>query len=930
MNSWRATATLAALLFIASWHLHSISAASAQQLRNTMPLGSSWPARNLSYLTSPAKAFCFGWLQFPSSSHNFYVALIWYAALDNTIVWVANRKSPASDNDLLQLTSDGNLQLTASSSDKLILWQTETSSLGVSALQILDSGNAVLQLHNSSSSYAWQSFSFPTDTLLPSQTFFFNGSLISRPPSFPTSLALGSFKFYTKDKQLASIDRIDGGITVWKALQAVNVQPDAANSNVSSARNIAGQFLQSGVYNMYNSSGIAYSQFVPSDYTEKSTEASPKILRRLTLDPDGNLRMYGWDYGSGKWAVLSQAIADLCNATTSHMVAVCGSYGVCVNAPEPACVCPPGFHPSAVDDVSRGCSPDNSSLMPSCQNNNQSTVYLMLKNTDFPQNDILSEAEVGMGLADCQDLCTSKCNCAGFIYDDAGQARCWLKSRFLNGLQPDGQSGTRNAFIKLWNSTTSPIKNLPSQSPTLAWINSSAFWSQASPQSWSPSPLGSSPPSPKSASSKSSYKRTSILLITVISAAELLCFLLALFLLQKTNMCGHGRETSPDLQPASPGCQAFTYAELVEATNDFEQPLGSGAFGAVFKGVLPDRREVAVKRLQTSVLQLADTQFKAEIAILGRIHHMNLLRLYGYCAEGPEHRLLVYEFMENGSLNSFLFEQGGEQGTVSNEDIISPAPAAGSEENTVPMSWPVRPKLAWKARYNICLGTARGLAYLHEECLDCIVHCDIKPENILLDTELLPRVADFGLAYLFGRNETLEVSNVRGTRGYLAPEWLSFLPITAKADVFSYGMVLIEIVSGRRNYRATLSAMADGRWGFPSWAFHQMQNGRMEEIVDPSIRARMADYSAEIEKVLRIAFLCLREEAIARPTMRSIVQMLEGAAPIPANLPRPGSLEDQLVEFTGSEVSGSSTRLSDHRLIGSDFTASADKRSMNM
>ncbi|MCO5609129.1 hypothetical protein L7F22_063351 [Adiantum nelumboides] len=530
-------------------------------------------ARNLSFLTSPAKAFCFGWLQFPTSSHNFYVAL-WYAALDNTIVWVANRDSPSSDNDLLQLTSDGNLQITSSSSDKL-LWQTETTSLGVSALQLLDSGNVVLQLHNSNSSYAWQSFSLPTDTLLPSQTFFLNGTLISRPPSFSTSLASGSFKFYTQDKQLASIDHIDGATgrslstAVWQAWQAVNVQPDAANiSKNSSAGNIAGQFLQSGVYTMYNSSGIAYSQFVPSDYTEKSTEASATIFRRLTLDPDGNLRMYGWDYGSGKWAVLSRAIAHLCDAMASHTVAVCGSYGVCVNAPEPACVCPPGFHPSAVGDVSRGCSPDNSSLMPNCQNDNQSAapgvVYVMLKNTDFPQNDILSE-QVSMGLADCQDLCTSKCSCAGFIYDDAGQARCWLKGSFLNGLQPDGQLGTRNAFIKLWNSTTSPIKTPPSESPTLAWIDSSAFWSQASLQSCSPSSTsGSLRPSPKSASSKLSYKRTSILIITVISAAELLCFLLALVLLQKTNMCRHGRGASPNLQPASPGCQAFTYTELVE------------------------------------------------------------------------------------------------------------------------------------------------------------------------------------------------------------------------------------------------------------------------------------------------------------------------------------------------------------------------------
>ncbi|MCO5606580.1 hypothetical protein L7F22_060768 [Adiantum nelumboides] len=891
-----------------------------------MPLGSSWPARNLSYLASPANAFCFGWLQFPSASQKFYVA-VWYAALDNAVVWAANRDAPASADDILQLTVDGNLLIrnsTAASIFSLRIWETNTT--GVSALQVLDSGNVVLLLQNKSSLYAWQSFSFPTDTLLPSQSLFLRTSiLISRPPAFSTSLASGNFLSYTQTDVL-SVYHIEAASSsnsisiseVWQAgKRIVFLDVGRINSSV-----IAGQFLQNGIFIVYNTTtGDAYSQFVPSDYGIASpANREEPIYRRLTLDSDGNLRMYGWNYVSGMWAVLFEAISDLCWTMSTTAVAICGPYGVCVDAPKPACACPPGFHPSDASDVSAGCSPDSLPL-PSCQNNNQSTMinasgisYLVLQNTDFYGNDMSSGS--GIALADCQGQCTKSCSCVGVIYDHSGSATCWLKQRFVNGYSPQRQAGTRDAFLKLWNSTISPVINPPSQSPALVWINSSAFWSLASPQTMNninATTSCSNPPaatsndtsscSPPSYSADNYSKHRpymSVLTVSVISAGELLCFLLALFLLIKTNVCPlHGREVSP-LQDA--GCRAFTYAELVEATNDFRHPLGSGAFGAVVKGVLADGREVAVKRLQTSLLQLADTQFRAEIATLGRIHHMNLLRLYGYCAEGPDRRLLVYEYMEKGSLNTFLFEEVQERAAGRRGGTGVAGEQAGSAGAAIDVDAPRSAGsrvLDWSTRYNICLGTARGLAYLHEECLDCIVHCDIKPENILLDKGFCPKVADFGLAYLFGRNETLEVSNVRGTRGYLAPEWLSYMPITAKADVFSYGMVLIEIVSGRRNFRFTLSAMAAGRWEYPSWALEQVQNGRVEEVVDPKIRGvGTVDYE-EAEKVLKIAFLCLHREPTARPSMRSIVQMLEGSVPVPVLPHGPGSLREQVTETAG-------------------------------
>ncbi|XP_057822534.2 G-type lectin S-receptor-like serine/threonine-protein kinase At2g19130 [Cryptomeria japonica] len=196
----------------------------------------------------------------------------------------------------------------------------------------------------------------------------------------------------------------------------------------------------------------------------------------------------------------------------------------------------------------------------------------------------------------------------------------------------------------------------------------------------------------------------------------------------------------------------FTYKELRTATDNFKHKLGSGTFGSVFKGTLPDSPLVAVKRLEGSTQ--AKKQFRAEIITTGRIQHVNLVRLWGFCVEHSR-RLLVYAYMPNGSLNSFLFSQL--------EDA----------ENV----------LDWKTRFEIAVGTARGLVYLHEEWRDRIIHCDIKPENILLDGDFSPKVGDFGLAKLVGRDFSRILTTTRGTRGYLAPEWISGLPITPKADV---------------------------------------------------------------------------------------------------------------------------------------------------
>jgi hypothetical protein len=212
----------------------------------------------------------------------------------------------------------------------------------------------------------------------------------------------------------------------------------------------------------------------------------------------------------------------------------------------------------------------------------------------------------------------------------------------------------------------------------------------------------------------------------------------------------------------------FTYDELSDVTGKFTDKLGRGASGTVYKGVLDDGRSIAVKRLDD--LTQADEVFRSEMSVIGRINHMNLVRMWGFCSE-HSHRLLVSEFVENGSLDRALFCDGGESA------------------------------LGWRSRYKIAVGVAKGLAYLHHECLEWIVHCDVKPENILLDAELDPKITDFGLVKLLSRDtcgRRLVLSRAQGTRGYIAPEWATSLPITGKADVFSFGVVLLELIRGQR------------------------------------------------------------------------------------------------------------------------------------
>ena len=298
----------------------------------------------------------------------------------------------------------------------------------------------------------------------------------------------------------------------------------------------------------------------------------------------------------------------------------------------------------------------------------------------------------------------------------------------------------------------------------------------------------------------------------------------------------------------------FDYNAVRTATRNFSEKLGSGSFGTVYRGALPDGTPVAVKKLDG--FQQGEKQFRAEVVTLGVIQHVNLVRLRGFCSEGNK-RALVYDYMANGSLDSYLFKSGGSAAKV----------------------------LSWGQRYVVALGVARGLAYLHEKCRECIIHCDIKPENILLDDEMGAKLADFGMAKLVGHDFSRVLTTMRGTLGYLAPEWLTGAPVTAKADVYSFGLLLFELVRGRRNNAPT----EKGGYGtyFPVHAAVSLHDGDVVGLLDERL-ARDADVK-EVERVCRVACWCIQDEEGDRPTMGLVVQQLEGVAdvalpPIPSRL----------------------------------------------
>ncbi|XP_042489660.1 probable receptor-like protein kinase At5g20050 [Macadamia integrifolia] len=294
----------------------------------------------------------------------------------------------------------------------------------------------------------------------------------------------------------------------------------------------------------------------------------------------------------------------------------------------------------------------------------------------------------------------------------------------------------------------------------------------------------------------------------------------------------------------------FRYKELEAATDNFQSLIGQGASASVYKGKLDDGTLVAVKRITAE--QHGEKEFRAEVAAIASVQHINLVRLFGYSLAVGGPRFLVYEFIHNGSLDGWIFPHGGRHSGL-------------------------RGCLAWELRYRVAIDVAKALAYLHHDCRSKILHLDVKPENILLDANFRAIVTDFGLSKLMGKDESRVITTVRGTRGYLAPEWLLQRGVSEKSDVFSYGMVVLEIIGGRRNVRLREDDK-ERYWSyFPRIVSEKERQGRLMEIVDERLVEKGGGIDEKQIKILvHVALWCIQEDPKLRPTMACVVDMLEG------------------------------------------------------
>ncbi|CAL9205149.1 G-type lectin S-receptor-like serine/threonine-protein kinase At5g35370 [Musa acuminata AAA Group] len=738
-----------------------------------------------------SSAFSAGFHNPGGQSSRYYLSVIHAPSL--TVVWTANPAAPVPPSTNLVLAPAG---LTLSLPDGSLAWSTPRLAAPVVALQLLSSGE--FRLLDAANASLWSSFDHPTDTLLPSQLLPASASLSSAVSDNDPSP--GNYRLLiTPGDALLRWTVISQNY--WSLSTDVRFTKDSNLEVGYMAVNATGLYLLAG-----DRQTTVFRMISPPPHS-----SSPDEFRIAKLDP------------SGKFRILSFDTDFVAPSNDCDLPSVCGSLGLCFPiANNSICRCPASFGAS----LAGGCSPADGSILAnsSCpdEDNSGSVSYISLgSQIDYFGTKFSTPITAGANISACSDLCSRNCSCLGFFYNNSSKS-CYILEHQIGSLFiVDNGSGD--------TSTAGYIKTL----------------SQPSRQ-------------PPSSGSQSSARLLVVLLPTTATVLLVISICLVCYAMRRRNK----RQTTAEIsheeagkedEIAIPGLPTrYTYAELEAATDNFQTRIGSGGFGSVYKGQLQDKSFVAVKKINAVSVQ-GRREFCTEIAVIGNIHHVNLVRLRGFCAQGQS-RLLVYEYMNRFSLDRALF----------GHSLV----------------------LEWRERLQIAVGAARGLAYLHTGCEHKIIHCDVKPENILLHDHNQVKIADFGLAKLMSPEQSGLFTTMRGTRGYLAPEWLTNSAITDKADVYSFGMVLLEIVRGRKNRKEQLWTEPSGSCGsstpetyFPMVALEMHGRGTYEDLADPRLEGRVNE--PELERVVKVALCCLHREPAQRPSMTKVAAMLEGTMLVP-------------------------------------------------
>ncbi|GAV67222.1 Pkinase domain-containing protein/S_locus_glycop domain-containing protein/B_lectin domain-containing protein [Cephalotus follicularis] len=749
-------------------------------------------------LTSPNGIFSAGFYPVGDNAYSF---AIWFnkpsCAAYCTLVWMANRDQPVNGKQSkLSLLKTGNLVL--KDAGRFTVWSTNTDSISLVQLKLHDTGNLVLR--NEQGVNLWESFDFPTDTLLPLQPITRNVQLISSRSQ--TNHSSGFYRVFFDDDNLvrllydgpevSSVYWFDPWLISWEAGRSTY------NNSRTAVLDALGNFSSS------------------DDLTFMAADYGARIQRRLKVDVDGNFRLYSLEEVTGTWIVSWQAISAPC---TVH--GVCGPNSVCGYDPSIGrkCSCFPGFKMKNQTDWLYGCEPEFS-----VPNADDEIGFLHVTNVEFYGYDYGFFPDYTLEM--CEKLCISISNyCKGFQYRNLnGHWNCYPKTLFLNGRRSPDFGG--DIYLKLSKASLLSFNN--SSNRELGFNCSQGGYIQ----------LDRTYPR----NEENGSVKFMLWFACALGGVEIIgIFLVWCFLFRNSKDSG---AIARAYLPAPSGFKRFTYAALKKATRNFSEEIGRGAGGIVYKGILLDGRVAAIKRLDEA--NQGEAEFLAEVSIIGKVNHMNLIELWGYCAE-RRHRILVYEYMDHGSLAQNLLSSS----------------------------------LDWTKRFEIALGTAKGLAYLHEECLEWVLHCDVKPQNILLDYSFQPKVSDFGLSKILNRSDlkNTSFSRIRGTRGYMAPEWVFNQPVTSKVDVYSYGVVVLEMLTGKKS-AIGIEAMDDetetDHTRLVTWVREKKKEATKEKWVDEIIDSSFGnEYDlGKMENLVELALQCVETNQDARPSMKQVVERL--------------------------------------------------------
>ncbi|KAJ0793135.1 putative protein kinase RLK-Pelle-SD-2b family [Helianthus annuus] len=757
----------------------------AQQTNGSVAVGASLTATpDAKPWLSSSGEFALGFQKVEGTDN--YLLSIWYEKIpDKTIIWYPEGGPTVSTGSKVDLVNRRGLVL--SDPQGKVVWSSESiSDLAYGYMN--DTGNFVIVGSNSRN--IWESFDNPADTIVSTQVVARGGSAINSRMG-ETNFAGGKF-------QLRML--LDGNL-VLNTRDRFTGTPD--NAYYVSGTLDTTNSTNSGDRLMFDATGYMYILRRNGQRVTLTEDSPPSgdYYHRATLDSDGVFTQYYHPKNpieGTSWRVIWFVPENICRRRDSK---ACGLNNVCIlDNNRPTCECPQGFSLLDPNTTNGDCKPY---FTPSCDAGESSRAedvfdFIELTNIDWPASDFVS-----LNPSDeqnCRTSCLKDCFCAVAIYKDN---RCWKKQlpltngykdpaynvkALLKYTKSDGPSGTGEN-----RSGTGEDKNRTS----LIFVGSVL--------------LG-----------------MSVLVIVVLSGVIYVCF----FQIHKKKAVN----ALPCSTSVDTNLPRFTYQELVKATDGFKTQLGRGAFGIVYKGEI-GATTVAVKKLET-VVQDVLKEFKTEVNTIAKTHHKNLVQLFG-CCDDEEQRLLIYEYMSNGTLAVFLFGHK-------------------------------RP--SWKQRSYIAIGVAKGLTYLHEDCSNRIIHCDIKPQNILLDDFYNAKIADFGLAKLLMINQSRTNTGIRGTKGYVAPEWFRNTPVTFKVDVYSFGVLLFEIISCRKS--VVINDDAEDVAVLTDLAWDCYQEGRLDAFVENDMEA--LDDMDKLTTFMMVGLWCVQENPSMRPTMKKVIQMLEG------------------------------------------------------